>query len=98
MSSRSGPSISIVPASGSSRPRIHFSNTDLPDPEPPITTIEVPGGTSRSTPSSTTLSPNLFASPRSRILGTVVLIGRRSFAPYSLREEHLGQHVIERQD
>ena len=57
---------------------MHFSSTDLPEPEPPITTIEVPGGTSRSTPSSTTLSPKRFATPRRRILATGVLIGARS--------------------
>ena len=37
------PSISMLPASGSIRPRMHFSSTDLPEPEPPITTIEVLG-------------------------------------------------------
>ena len=65
----SWPSISITPASGSIRPRMHFSSTDLPVPEPPITTIEVPGITSRSTPSSTRLSPKLLRRPRMRIFG-----------------------------
>ena len=37
------PSISMMPSSGSIRPRMHFSSTDLPEPEPPITTMEVRG-------------------------------------------------------
>ena len=37
------PSISMLPPSGSIRPRMHFRSTDLPEPEPPITTIEVLG-------------------------------------------------------
>src|SRR6185312_9691732 len=70
MASRSHPSISISPSSGSIRPRMHFNSTDLPDPEPPITTIDVPGRTSRSMPSSTILGPNCFRRPRRRIFGT----------------------------
>ena len=71
------PSISMLPASGSISPRMHFSSTDLPEPDPPITTMDVPGITSRSTPSSTSLSPKDLHTPRSRIFGTVV-IGRRT--------------------
>ena len=72
------PSISIDPASGSINPRMQRSSTDLPVPEPPITTIEVPAATSRSTPSSTRLVPNAFFRPRTRIFGTDALIGRRT--------------------
>ena len=43
-------SILIEPASGRIRPRMHFSSTDLPVPEPPITTIDSPWATSRSMP------------------------------------------------
>ena len=71
----STPSISIDPASGETSPRMHLSSTDLPLPEPPITTSEVPAGTSRSTPSSTCLVPKRLARPRIRMRGVAVLIG-----------------------
>ena len=51
--STSSPSISMTPASGVTRPRMDLISTDLPVPEPPITTMPVPGMISRSTPSST---------------------------------------------
>ncbi len=54
---------------------MHFSSTDLPVPEPPITTIEVPVATSRSMPSSTCLSPNALRRPRTRIFGTAAVVG-----------------------
>ena len=65
-----------LPASGSIRPRMHFSSTDLPEPEPPITTIEVRGMTSRSMPSSTTLSPKRLCRLRRRIFGVVSVMRR----------------------
>ena len=39
----SSPSTLIEPASGCSRPRMHFSSTDLPVPEPPMTTSDLAG-------------------------------------------------------
>jgi hypothetical protein len=65
----SSPSILIEPLSGRIRPRMHFSSTDLPVPEPPITTIDSPGATSSSMPCSTFFWPNALVTPRSEILG-----------------------------
>ena len=70
------PSISMMPSSGSSRPRTHFSSTDLPEPEPPMTTIDVPGGTSRSTPSSTRLAPKRLYRPADADFGNLLVHGR----------------------
>ena len=39
---------------------MHFSITDLPVPEPPMTTSEWPFGTDRLTPFSTCFGPKLF--------------------------------------
>ncbi len=72
--SRFSPSMKISPASGVIIPRIHFSSTDFPVPEPPITTMPVPGITSRSTPSSTRLAPNDFFNPRTRIFGSTSVL------------------------
>ncbi len=68
----SSPSIWIEPLSGWIRPRMHFSSTDLPVPEPPITTIDSPAATSRSMPRSTVLAPNALATPLSWIFGVIV--------------------------
>ena len=70
----SAPSIWIDPASGHSRPRTHFSMTDLPEPEPPITTTDSPAPTLRSTPSSTVLAPKDFFRPRSSILDSLAVL------------------------
>ena len=67
----SAPSIWTDPSSGHNRPRIHFSMTDLPVPDPPMTTTDSPVPILRSTPSSTVLAPNDFFRPRSSILGSV---------------------------
>ena len=48
---------------------MHFSSTDLPVPEPPITTIDSPGATSRSIPCNTFLGPKALVTPRNEILG-----------------------------
>ncbi len=65
----------IEPASGRMRPRMHFSSTDLPVPEPPITTIDSPLATSRSMPRRTCLGPKDFMTPRREIFG--VISGRK---------------------
>ena len=52
------------------RPRMHLSSTDLPVPEPPITTSDWPAGRSRSTPCSTCFGPKLLVRPRIAILGS----------------------------
>ena len=70
--STSSPSISMLPASGVTRPRMDLISTDLPVPEPPMTTMPVPGMTSRSTPSSTRFSPKAFFRPRMLIFGWVI--------------------------
>ena len=48
----------------------------MPEPEPPITTMEVLGMMSRSMPSSTTLSPKRLRRLRRRILGVVSVMRR----------------------
>ncbi len=55
---------------------MHFTMTDLPVPEPPMTTRLSPVTTSRSIPSSTSFGPKDFRKPRTEIFG-VALIPRR---------------------
>ena len=71
----SRPSIRMRPASGVISPRMHFSITDLPLPEPPSTTSEELAATAISTPSSTLLPAKLLHTP-SRV--TVSVIGRKT--------------------
>ncbi len=52
---------------------MHLTVTDLPVPEPPMTTTLSACSTSRSMPSSTTLRPKDFFRPRTEILGTEIL-------------------------
>ena len=47
--------IDILPFSGVNRPKIHLIRTDLPVPEPPIITEDVPSSISRFTPFKTFL-------------------------------------------
>src|SRR5690606_37184065 len=63
------PSISIVPLVGLSSPRMHLISTDLPVPEPPITTSDSPLAISRSTPFSTFLGPKDLCRSLTRMLG-----------------------------
>src|SRR3990167_5154030 len=84
------PSIQISPASGGNRPRMHFSSTDFPVPEPPMTTSEAPSSTSRSTPRKTSLRPKDFFSPRTEIFGVAPLI--------SNAHEQRSHDVIRRED
>ncbi|EAU44632.1 hypothetical protein R2601_24230 [Salipiger bermudensis HTCC2601] len=75
----SWPSTKICPASGSISPRMHFSVTDLPEPEPPMITIEVPRGMLRCTSRSTVLSPKALATWRISIIGgSASVISRRT--------------------
>ena len=62
------PSSRISPASGVTRPRMHFSSTDLPVPEPPITTRLSPRFTVRFTSRSTCLLPKDFRRPSISIM------------------------------
>ena len=55
---------SIVPSSGSSTPKMIRINVVLPAPFGPSRPITLPAGTSRSTSSSTTRSPNRWDTPR----------------------------------
>ncbi len=75
---------------GCSRPRMHFSSTDLPVPEPPITTSDSPARDVEvdavAAPSS---APKDLCRPRSAIFGVGVA---------SSREEQLGDDVVEAQD
>jgi hypothetical protein len=48
----SEPSTRTIPLSGRSRPAAHCSSVDLPDPEGPITAVNVPRARLSDTPSS----------------------------------------------
>ena len=75
----SSPSTGSSRASGAIRPRMHFSSTDLPVPEPPMMTSDSPGATSRSMPCSTFFGPKALVTPRNEILVFIgALIGRRT--------------------
>jgi hypothetical protein len=58
----------MVPLSGRTRPRMHFNSTDLPVPDPPMMTIEVPEAISRFTPCRTRFSPKRLWTSRSVIM------------------------------
>src|SRR5438128_778885 len=74
---------------------MHLTNTDLPVPEPPMTTRLSPLSQSMSRPSSTRLRPNDLCSPRTEIFGTEAsVIIRRPSTP----EEGRGNQVIEDED
>src|SRR6516165_3813108 len=91
----STPSMRIEPASGSIKPRMHLTSTDLPAPEPPMTTRLCPAAQSMSRPSSTQWSPNDFFSPLTEIFGTAIFDGAGLIAGRrSLPEEGGGEHVI----
>src|SRR5258708_8486046 len=66
------PSISIDPASGSTRPRMHLRRTLFPEPEAPSRTRLSPVAMSRSTPVRTCKEPKDFTRPRIRILGMLI--------------------------
>src|SRR5215469_14755858 len=70
---------------------MHFTNTDLPVPEPPMMTRLSPVAQSMSRLSSTRLRPNDFRSPRTDIFG----IAMSATATLSPTEEGRGDHVIE---
>ena len=53
---------------------MHLISTDLPVPEPPMTTRLSPGAQSRSMPSSTRLRPNDLRSPRTAIFGAAAAV------------------------
>src|ERR1700690_927126 len=86
MAPRSSPSTRTVPPSAGSSPRMVFTSTDLPEPEPPITTRLSPAATSRSMPSSTILRPKDFLRPRTEILG----------GP-AMSEHHAREDVVDQQ-
>src|SRR5579859_6839535 len=88
----SSPSIRIEPLSGRISPRMHFSVTDLPLPDPPMITIDSALAMSSDTPSSTFLGPKDLCRSMSWIFG--VLWGW----VMSLLEEQRGYHIIEDQD
>src|SRR6516165_3465501 len=86
----STPSMRIDPASGWSRPRMHFTSTDLPVPEPPMITRLSPVGQSMSTSPSTRLRPNDFLRPRTDIFGIAMRVTANRL---SSTEEGCGDHV-----
>src|SRR5690606_32646623 len=69
----SSPSMKICPLSGVSRPRMHFSITDLPVPEPPMTTSDSPGAIERLRLSRITFLPNDLQTLRSSIFGVSLM-------------------------
>src|SRR6202000_1292852 len=83
------PSTKICPASGFRIPSTHLIITDLPVPEPPMTTTDSPRPSVRSSPSSTTLSPKRFFTPRSSTLGS-------TFAS-AMGEDHGGEDIVGRE-
>src|SRR5215472_1852887 len=88
----STPSMRIDPASGWSSPRMHFTNTDLPVPDPPMMTRLSPVAQSMSSLSSTRLRPNDFLSPRTDIFGIAVSVTANGL---SSTEKGRGDHVVE---
>ena len=78
MPTTSSPSTWMLPSPTGKSARMHLIITDLPVPEPPMTTTDSPTPTSRSTPFSTTLSPKDLCRLRSRILGWASLIWRKT--------------------
>src|ERR1700733_6994644 len=87
----SSPSTKILPSSARRMPNTHLIITDLPVPEPPITTKDSAAPILRSMPSSTTLSPKRFLTPRSSILGVPC-------AAISVSEQEGGEEIIRGKD
>src|SRR6516165_2831474 len=71
---------------------MHFTSTDFPVPEPPMTTRLSPVAQSMSTPSSTRLRPKDLISPRADIFGIAVSAISSQFSP---TEEGRSDQVIE---
>src|SRR5690606_29185910 len=67
---------------------MHLISTDLPEPEPPMTTSDCPFSTARSMPSSTTLEPKDLRTPLSSIFAVMASLG----------EEHGSEDVVRQQD
>src|SRR5579885_51794 len=86
------PSTKILPESGRRIPSTHLIITDLPVPDPPMTTSDWPASSVRSIPSSTTLRPNCFLTPRSSTFGVVADLAM------SVREDHRSENVIRGKD
>src|SRR6185312_1749442 len=84
----SAPSTRTWPASGFMIPSAHLSVTDLPTPEPPMMTSDLPGATSMSTPSSTWRPRRRFLMSTSWSFGAVMP---------SLHEERCDE-IVDRQD
>src|SRR6185437_11899442 len=89
----SRPFTKISPPSGRRIPSTDFIITDLPVPEPPITTNDLPASSFRSRPSSTTLLPKRFFTPRSSTFAVL-----SCFAIASIREQDVGEDVIGGED
>src|ERR1700759_2420799 len=86
------PSTKICPASGFKMPSTLLIITDLPVPEPPITTRLSPLAILGSRPSSTTLGPKRFLTPRSSALGVLLSVIGLAF------EEDGGEEVVRGED
>src|SRR5215475_7510761 len=90
----SWPSTNMLPDSGRSSPRMDLISTDLPEPEPPITTTDSPAPMLRSSPRSTFFGPKDLWSPATAIFACSIICT----AGGSSGEEDLGQHVVQHQD
>ena len=78
MPTTSSPSMQMLPCSGSNSPSTHFSITDLPTPEPPMTTTDSPTPTFRSSPFKTTLDPKDMCRLRIWIFAGVSVMCRKT--------------------
>src|SRR5262252_10518230 len=85
----STPSTTTLPRSGTIKPMVWRSNTDLPLPLPPKITMVSPRCTSRSTPLSTLFSPKLLCTSPKRM--KCESIGLED-------QEELGQEEVGNQD
>src|SRR5215472_2081453 len=75
-------------------PSTHLIITDLPVPEPPMTTSDCPLSMVRSRPSSTTFRPKRFFTPRSSTFAVLFACTMSG----SLREEHGGEDIVRGKD
>src|SRR5690554_764562 len=85
------PSTKISPLSGRIMPSTHLIITDLPVPDPPITTSDSPFGTVRLMPSSTTFLPKRLWTFLSSIFASLM-------TRPSIRKQKRRHHIVRRED
>ena len=77
------PAMVTLPASGGTRPSRHLSSTDLPVPDPPITTRLWPLGTAKLIPRSTAFGPKDLRMSRASIMRQRTLRSGHNWRPGS---------------